>query len=37
MAVIAGSDGPMAIATWAENQKEWLKQHLELPQRHSIA
>jgi predicted transposase YbfD/YdcC len=31
MAVIAGSDGPMAIATWAENQEEWLKQHLELP------
>ena len=31
MAVIAGSDGPLAIATWAENQAEWLKQHLELP------
>jgi hypothetical protein len=30
MAVIAGSDGPLAIATWAENQAEWLKQHLEL-------
>ena len=31
MAVIAGSDGPLAIATWEENQAEWLKQHLGLP------
>ena len=31
MAVIAGADGPAAIATWAENHKAWLQQHLALP------
>lgn len=31
MAVIAGADGPEAIGTWAENNHEWLKKHLELP------
>ncbi|RMH19561.1 MAG: ISAs1 family transposase, partial [Gammaproteobacteria bacterium] len=31
MAVIAGADGPTAIGLWAENNKVWLKQGLELP------
>lgn len=31
MAVIAGADGPAAIATWAENHQAWLRQHLALP------
>lgn len=31
MAVIAGADGPEAIGTWAENNHEWLKKHLQLP------
>ena len=31
MAVIAGADGPTAIGTWAENNREWLKKHLALP------
>jgi predicted transposase YbfD/YdcC len=30
-AVIAGADGPKAIGVWATSNKEWLKQHLELP------
>lgn len=30
-AVIAGADGPKAIGVWAASNKEWLKQHLELP------
>ena len=28
MAVIAGADGPAAIATWAENHKAWLQQRM---------
>jgi len=31
MAVIAGADGPQAIGVWAENNQEWLKKHLRLP------
>jgi len=31
MAVIAGADGPLAIGTWAENNKEWLSERLKLP------
>lgn len=31
MAVIAGADGPTAIGTWAANNEEWLRKHLELP------
>jgi predicted transposase YbfD/YdcC len=31
LAVIAGADGPKAIATWATAQREWLGKHLELP------
>ena len=31
LGVIAGADGPKAIATWATAQKEWLCRHLELP------
>ncbi|MGA1190584.1 MAG: ISAs1 family transposase [Pseudomonadales bacterium] len=31
MAVIAGADGPLAIGTWAENNEEWLRERLELP------
>ncbi len=31
LGVIAGADGPKAIATWATAQKEWLCEHLELP------
>lgn len=31
MAVIAGADGPLAIGTWAENNKDWLNERLELP------
>lgn len=31
MAVIAGADGPCAIGTWAETNKEWLKKYLPLP------
>lgn len=30
-AVIANCDGPTAIATWAELNAKWLKEHLELP------
>ena len=31
MAVIAGVDGPLAIGTWAENNKQWLTKRLQLP------
>jgi predicted transposase YbfD/YdcC len=31
MAVIAGADGPLAIGTWAENNKRWLTKRLMLP------
>lgn len=31
LAVLAGADGPKAIATWAEAQKDWLRKYLELP------
>lgn len=31
MAVIAGSDGPKSIGTWAEQQQAWLKKYLKLP------
>jgi predicted transposase YbfD/YdcC len=31
LGVIAGADGPKAIATWATAQKDWLCKHLELP------
>ncbi|MBN2021297.1 MAG: transposase family protein [Pirellulales bacterium] len=31
LAVLAGADGPRAIATWATARKEWLREHLELP------
>jgi predicted transposase YbfD/YdcC len=31
MAVIAGADGPLAIGTWAENNKQWLTKRLQLP------
>lgn len=31
LAVIAGADGPKAIATWEEAQDKWLRKHLELP------
>ena len=31
MAVIAGADGPLAIGTWAENNKQWLRKRLPLP------
>lgn len=31
LGVVAGADGPKAIATWATAQKEWLCKHLELP------
>ena len=30
-AVVAGADGPTAIGVWAESNREWLHQHLELP------
>jgi predicted transposase YbfD/YdcC len=30
-AVIAGADGPKAIGVWAVSNRDWLKQHLELP------
>ena len=29
--VIAGGDGPKAIGAWAASNRDWLKQHLELP------
>jgi predicted transposase YbfD/YdcC len=29
--VIAGADGPLAIGTWAENNKQWLRKRLPLP------
>jgi predicted transposase YbfD/YdcC len=29
--VLAGADGPEAIAVWAEAQKQWLRKHLKLP------
>src|SRR3989304_1593698 len=31
LGVLAGADGPKAIATWATAQEEWLGRHLELP------
>jgi len=31
MAVITGADGPLAIGTWAENNKQWLTKRLQLP------
>lgn len=31
MAVMAGAGGPLAIGTWAENNKRWLSKRLELP------
>src|SRR5512139_3349462 len=31
LGVIAGADGPLAIACWATAQQEWLKRHLRLP------
>lgn len=31
LAVIAGADGPAAIATWGELNHDWLKHYLELP------
>lgn len=31
MGVIAGADGPLAIATWADSNQAWLKKHLDLP------
>ncbi|TWU29140.1 ISAs1 family transposase [Novipirellula artificiosorum] len=31
VAVIAGADGPTAIGTWAENNREWLEKQLTLP------
>jgi len=31
LAVVAGADGPLAIARWAAAQREWLKRHLRLP------
>lgn len=31
LAVLAGADGPKAIAVWAAAQKEWLGKRLELP------
>jgi predicted transposase YbfD/YdcC len=40
LGVVAGADGPLAIATWASMQEPWLKQHLALPNgvpsRHTI-
>lgn len=30
-AVIAGADGQPAIGVWAQSNREWLKQRLELP------
>lgn len=30
-AVTAGADGPVAIAEWAQTQKDWLSKYLELP------
>jgi len=30
-AVVAGADGPKAIGVWADSNRAWLKQHLELP------
>jgi predicted transposase YbfD/YdcC len=31
LGVLAGADGPLAIAQWASTQKAWLKNHLRLP------
>jgi predicted transposase YbfD/YdcC len=31
LGVLAGADGPLAIAKWADAQEEWLKKHLPLP------
>ena len=31
LGVLAGADGPLAIAKWADAQEQWLKQHLRLP------
>ena len=31
LAVIAGADGPVGIAQWAELNHDWLKRHLKLP------
>jgi predicted transposase YbfD/YdcC len=40
LGVLAGADGPLAIARWADAQEQWLKQHLRLPNgvpsRHTI-
>lgn len=30
-AVIAGADGPKAIGIWADSNRDWLRQYLELP------
>jgi len=31
MAVIAGADGPVAIETWATDNREWVEENLEVP------
>lgn len=31
LGVLAGADGPLAIAKWANAQEQWLKKHLQLP------
>jgi predicted transposase YbfD/YdcC len=31
LGVLAGADGPLAIARWADAQEPWLKRHLRLP------
>jgi hypothetical protein len=31
LGVIAGADGPLAIALWAKMQEPWLREHLALP------
>ena len=40
LGVLAGADGPLAIARWADAQEEWLKRYLQLPNgipsRHTI-
>lgn len=40
LGVIAGADGPLAIALWAKMQEPWLREHLALPNgipsRHTI-
>ena len=32
LGVVAGADGPLAIARWADAQEQWLKRYLRLPQ-----